>query len=99
MLHLFSNSADTVIANDPEDAVKVWEDATGEDWERDYADSDDWEMIPDEQEMRVNWDTGGESSPEIGVIEDEDANGFVIVATAREWADGMGRCFLCSTEY
>jgi len=49
LLHCFSNSCDTVVAYDEEDAIMVWEKTTGESWETDYADSDEWVQESDEE--------------------------------------------------
>lgn len=114
MLKVFSlvGGPDTVIAESPEDAWKVWAGHTGED-PHDYIEYEEWEIVPDEERIRIWLDTPKDPSVDcclswanICVQKDRDPNGHHKSCpighkemTAAEWIKHYGRGFLCSTEY
>ena len=99
MKHLYTNETDTVVAESPEDASKVWSDYTGEE-----CDSEEypWSLIPDEENDSILFEeeVNPEYIPDGAKVEKIDGV-TRITATAGSWAksrfsyDG----FLCSTEY
>lgn len=105
MKHLFTDGVDTVIAEDAQDANKVWEEHVG-----DVHDSvsDPWILIPDDRMLTIGFEDEikKEYLPDGATIEhlegDEAAwEGFPIkiTASASAWAESRMDSFLCSTEY
>ena len=102
VLHLYENEGpDTVIAWSPEDAVKVWEETTGQEFIDEecggefYQVADSHEFTLFEEELKVP-----DPAPKGGQIIEKNADGSTKTkATARTWAEARGRCFLGSTEY
>jgi hypothetical protein len=81
ILHVYSNDVtEWIIAYSPEDAIKVWEEDVGYEYE---LDNGIFVLESDDKELSIhNVDEGGSET-----------------YTMREWAEKMGRSYLCSTEY
>lgn len=83
-LHMFREETDTVIAESPEDAAKVWAEQCGD--YREARDGDDpvecWGQIPDDKPVTLSY-------PEE----------VAATMTAAEWCAKDGRGFWGSTEY
>lgn len=101
ILHVFSNEVpDWVIAYDPEDAIKVWEETIGQKYDlEEYGgefvqDADDFEFTLFEEEQ-----TNPEPIPPNATLIEKEEYSYKYRATCREWADARGRCFLGSAEY
>lgn len=100
-LHIFSNEVpDWVIAYDPADVVKVWEETTGEKYVPDEnggeftQDSDFQETVMYEEDL-----IKPEPVPAHAVVVERGDYWQKTRATNRAWADARGRCFLGSAEY
>lgn len=96
-LHVFANEVtEWIIAKDPQDAVKIWEDTTGEKYDPDCgefiqeADDHEFIMVDDEEDTPV---------PPSARIEQDPKGGRRIMANNRAWIDFKGRGWLASTEY
>lgn len=97
-LHAYNNDADTVIAHSPDDAVKVWEETTGETYDESYSEftqiSDNLEYTLYEEEA-INPDP----IPEGAVLVARGEYSYTYRAPVSAWIKARGRCFLGSTEY
>lgn len=108
MKHLWTNGQDTFIAETADDAMKEWEDYTG-----DVDMSQSWEMIPDDKQVDVYFEDEinpehfpenhvrrENNDPEDQSFEFEHPWKYSITAKAIDWANGnWDDDFLCSTEW
>jgi hypothetical protein len=101
-LHVYANEVtDWVIAESPKDAIKVWEEFTGEKYIIDEyggkfireKDNEKLTFIEEETCLPQPCPAGGI------IISTEEFQQTSVKATCRAWADARGRCFLGSTEY
>ena len=100
LLHVFSNDVtDWVIAYSPEDAVKVWEETTGETYDRLEGWGDFEQEADDKVSTMFETDTDNLPIPDKAIYVEEGEYSRTVKATNRAWADCRGRCFLGSTEY
>jgi len=101
VLHVFSNdTTDWVVAQNPEDAARVWEETVGEPYiGNDYG--GDFIQLPDEDEFTLYEEETIDQPaiPEGAVLIERGQYSFKYRATHRAWADARGRCFLGSSEY
>ena len=100
-LHVFANeTVDWVVAYDPTDAIKVWEETVGETYIADEYGAA-FEQEPDDKELTIDEEetVKEQSFPVGGVLVESRQYSNVCRATMRAWADARGRSFLCSTEY
>jgi hypothetical protein len=101
-LHLFSNGTDTVVAFDEMDAIKVWEEWSGDQWDSSY---DPFERVSDRKMIKIQFEPcdfeyAKRDRPLLSkVVEKTDIEYPYIAAPAWVWALNDGRCFLCSTEW
>jgi hypothetical protein len=100
-LHVFANEVtEWVIAYSPQDAVKVWEETTGDTY---FPDDSGGAFVqePDDNELTVDEEETIQPRPVPvgGALVEGREHSKVYRATMRAWADARGRCFLCSTEY
>ncbi len=105
VLSFYNNGNDTVIAENPEDAAKVWEETTGDNWAefvlREALDAE-WDLknypiltlcLEDEDDVR-------EMAPDGAEIWREKAGDYYRVkATGQQWIDKLGRCFFSSEDW
>lgn len=104
-LHVFCNDViEWVVAYDREDAIKVWEETTGEKRSDYVSDNDEgmlFEPCSDDGMLRICYEDELKSDhmPADAQIEDRGDGYQHIKATMRAWADANGRGFLCTTEY
>ena len=89
-LHVFDDDVDKVVAYSPDDAWLVWCAETGSDPEEDGAAR--FFQMPDDETIFI-WCIDGKP------CEHGELGGAPIKLTCREWADRVGRGFLCSSEY
>ena len=88
-MKVFFEGCDWVIAEDVDDAWKVWTEYCGEkreDYETEAGDF--WEELPDDKEISITFDDY-----------DEHAFPNPQKKTCAEWIKEKGRGFLCSTEW
>ena len=85
-LNMYENECETVIAYDPQDAVKVWEETVGQTYP---VPDDEFQLVPDETEVTIVITDTDDKFPIAGEF----------TKTAREWVDEVGRCYFSSTEY
>ena len=101
MLRVYSNGADSVVAESVEDAWKVWEETTGEK-RSDYED-EEWLDLPDKELLTIRYehDTYNDlytEKPAGAAVWWDDGVEFV-KATCSAWARLTGRGWLCSSEW
>lgn len=99
-LHVFNNGViDVVIAYDPDDAIKVWEEYTGDKYDLD--ENEEFEKVPDESLFTLHEDETIDPDliPDGAILVEKSAFYHTYKATCHAWADARGRCFLGSTEY
>jgi hypothetical protein len=53
-LHMYRNEHDWVVARNLDEAIEIWENQTGENWE-DYKDSDEWYKYSDDEPFKVHY--------------------------------------------
>ena len=98
-LHCYQNSAiDTVVAYNKKDAIKVWEETTGEK----YFDLDDgFCKISDDMYFTLYQEELKEGflEPKNSEIVKEEEYYRETKAQIKDWIELCGRCFLGSTEY
>lgn len=93
-LHVFANTVtEWIVAVDPADAVKVWEETVGEGYDHEYG---EFEQVADDKELTIHDEDESYGVPTGGVLV---APPSTYRATMRAWADLCGRGYLCSTEY
>lgn len=106
--HLWTDDTDTVIADDPIDADKVWSYFTGEDRSLYVGEQQPWKMIPDDHLVSVFFEDEPDAAdiPTGGLVEandDQRVFDFKVIATAEAWVkhagDNIDNGFLCSKEY
>ena len=101
-MKLFTDGADTYVAETVEEVLKDWRETIGDDYVGDgYGEKSDWHIIEDDKPVRIFFDKGHEPPiiPE-GASMDEDGEFVVTIkATAVAWAKAFPRGFLCSSEY
>lgn len=103
MKHLFTNETDTVIAEDEDGAMTVWENHTG-----DVDMSQCWYLVPDdepftvyfEDEIKLEYLPANHTRRDLPEDERTDIWTHCITAKAGDWANcNWQDNFLCSTEY
>jgi hypothetical protein len=104
MLQVYYNGSDWVIAESVEDAIKVWEETTGDKW-ADYAseeDPDEW-TLDNRKSWSINFedeDDARKYAPNGGVIIHADEKDyFRVEAFQEQWIDKQGRSWFCSENY
>jgi len=103
ILHVFENDVpEWMIAYDPQDAIKVWEETTRMEYSL-VNDEGGGEFIQcqDEQEFTLYEDEtiDREKVPAGAVYLEQTEFSHRLRATCRAWADARGRCYLGSSEY
>jgi hypothetical protein len=101
-LHVFSdNVINWVVAYDPEDAMKAYEETTGQPWKEFEDDDNEFTQEPDETELTIIEEEMNipEPIPTGAVLVKKEGYQQTYQATCRAWADARGRGLLCSTEY
>lgn len=100
-LHVFANeTTDWVVAFDPIDAIKVWEEISGDTYIADEC-GGAFEQEPDDKELTITEEEtiNPKPAPVGSVLLESSEFQKQYRATMRAWADARGRWFLCSTEY
>ncbi len=100
-LHVFANDVvESVIAYDPADAVKVWEETVGEVYFPEDC-GGPFEQLPDDAEYTLTEEetVNPDPVPVSAVLVSRDQYQYTYRATCRAWADTLGRCYFGSTEY
>lgn len=99
-LHVFSDYDDFVVAYDPEDAIKIWNEITEGDYHTDvWGDETDWEQYDDDEIVGLVSDNIGENDvPKGARIEPIDEYTWMVYATAKEWVEYNGRGYLYYNE-
>jgi hypothetical protein len=100
-LHVFTNEIEWYVAFDPEDAIKAFEEFTGDSW--DYSSYEEYYKIQDDVYIKVfceldNFDDFKKHAPLFSTVWKDDQWGYC-KAKAWLWVLNNGRGFLCSSEY
>lgn len=102
MLQVWFNGSDWVIADNAEDAAKVWEEATGESWKA-YADDGDVFELDNRESWGVNFEDEKDAvkhAPESSkTVHENDDDYFRVEATQQQWIEKSGRSWFCSENY
>jgi len=102
MLQVYYNGSDWVIAESPEDAIKVWEETVGESW-KEYADDGETFELDNRKSWSINFedeDDARKYAPNGGVIiHADDKDYFRVEAFQEQWIDKQGRSWFCSENY
>ena len=99
-LHVFENEAgESIIARDPEDAIKVWEETVGDNY--DAEEFGEFEQLADDRlYILYEEETINPSPVPVGAtLVSSSEFHHKYSATCRAWADAYGRCYLGSVEY
>lgn len=102
MLQIWYNGSDSVIAESPEDAAKVWEETTGDSWQIYADDVDEW-RLEDKEIITVYYEDEGDreshapEGAEFGRRENEGY--FYAKATQAQWIEKNGRGWFCSENW
>jgi hypothetical protein len=106
-MHIYTDGTDTVIANDIEEADRVFEQYCGDNHSR----SDPWRELPDDEHFDVMYEDppgqyGDTVIPPEAFIEKASEDEplpypyqYIVTATVAQWAACNKPHFLCSTEY
>ena len=103
-MDIFTDGTDTVIAESKEDAVKVWEETTGEK-RSDYYDDElaEWELVSPEKELTIVYEDDPkrypDKLPKNAKVHQKEPYLWAVTAKGSEWIEESGRGFLCSTEW
>lgn len=100
-LQVFESETDLVIAYDVRDAIKVWEDVTGEKWE-DYEDDEFAQFHPVKDEVIALWyleDEIPNPLPFMAIVAYREDRTAVVRADRDAWIKLYGRGLLGSSEY
>lgn len=100
-LHIFTDGETSVIAYDPNDAIKVWEEWAGDKWDTTYDPLD--QQVKDNVIYKISCEPGDfddfkKHRPLFSWIGEGEYFPFV-AAPAWLWCLYNGRGFLCSTEF
>jgi hypothetical protein len=102
MLQVYYNGSDWVIAESPEDAVKVWEETTGDTWQP-YAEDGETFDLDNKSTWGVNFEDEGDAknyAPSGSKIVHEKPNDyFRVEATQQQWIDKQGRSWFCTENW
>ena len=106
-MKVYTNTVDTIVAENKEDLRKVYEEQYGTDEEFEGNGYYEWVEIENLNRFLIiyywidDWDyINKDNIPLKATIErDEDAGKVLVEATYKEWAKASGRGILCSTEY
>jgi len=101
-LKLWYNGNDIVIAVDADDAAKVYEETTGEDWSY-YVDhcGEGWQEST-KNELVIFFEDAddlGKNVPPTATQIYDGRHSFKYKATAKEWIEHCGRGWLCSENW
>ena len=105
-LQVFTNSCDSVVAYDPQDAAKVYEETTGEEYD-DWSGNEPFYKVDDREKITIcaveedQIDQMLKERPLFSkFLPGDDRDGLpAIKAPAWAWALKIGRGWLCSTEW
>lgn len=99
-LHVFTTGDDWVIAENQEDAVKVWDEHCNDEWFF-YGDLEDWKQLPDDQPLAIAWEDIPPAASIPPGIEIEQVSDYHwrTVAYCGQWVEKCGRSFLCSVNF
>lgn len=100
-LHVFANDViETIIAYDPDDAIKVWEETIGEKYILDDC-GGPFSQLPDDADYTLTEEEtiNPDPIPVGAVLVSQEPFQHTYRAKCRAWADALGRCYLGSTEY
>ena len=102
MLEVYYNGSDWVIAESPDDAVKVWEETTGDIWQP-YADDGEtfdldnkltWGVNFEDEEDAKNYAPNGAK-----IVHEKPNDYFRVEATQQQWIDKQGRSWFCTENW
>jgi len=106
MLNMYYNGSETVIAESIEDAEKVWEESTGQNWEEFMGESDlddEWELVHKE-----NWTVTFEDAEDAneftksGILklqENSEFGSWYVKGSEEDWIKVHGRGFFCTENW
>lgn len=94
VLKVWSNGVDTVAAYSPEDVKACLKEVYG--YEDVDLEEEEYVEVPPDRLIRVHFE---ELTPYPVTLEDvPEGASFLVVATARQWAEKKGRGIICTTE-
>ncbi len=99
-LQVWYNGSDHVIAENAEDAEKVWEETTGDSWQLYDADGESWE-IDNKKYFNIAYEEQEDrdaNSPKSAEKRFEHGN-YYAKASREEWIKITGRGWLCSENW
>lgn len=97
-MKVYSNGVEWVVAESPEDAIKVWEETIGEKYDADEYDP--FEEKPDGKVLKIGTeDIDDDFLPKDAMIRQVSDYVWEVTATMREWVDANGRGYLCTSEW
>ena len=100
MKKLFTDGADTYVAETVEEVLDDFRALIGDDYVGEgYGEKSDWYTIEDDKPVRIFFDTGHEPPiiPEGASVEEDGEFVVIIKAPASAWAIAYKRGFLCSS--
>ena len=105
-MKVYTNTVDTIVAEDKEDLRKVCAEHYGDDEEFEGEGYFEWVEVDQEEMLLIYYWTDDWPSiekdtipPNAEIDTDERAGHVNVMAKAKDWAKSYGRGFLCSTEY
>lgn len=101
-LKMFQDDNDTIIAHSVEEAMQIWNETYGDDYEADlYRTTSSWTEIPSNRLVNIRLFTDdGLPYPESSKIIEIGTDDILVCATAQQWIDCIGKpAYLCSKEW